>query len=181
MSRGQYMSIQKFYNGHQVPQSSLSQQPIREAYTHFDQRGREYFEVDSETSTDIQAKWEPIGTANTANPSVWGPAFWFSLHNGAAKYPINASPIYVERIKNFILGIPYILPCDNCSDHARNYIAKRESELNEICKHRSSLFAFFVDMHNMVNVRLNKPTMSVDEAYKIYSGNAHVEKFSYKT
>ena len=36
---------------------------------------------------------------NSGNPEVWGPAFWFSLHNGAIKYPENPSPLWKERMK----------------------------------------------------------------------------------
>jgi hypothetical protein len=39
---------------------------------------------------------------NTADPKVWGPSFWFSLHNGAARYPLNASNLIMERMKGFI-------------------------------------------------------------------------------
>ncbi len=71
-------------------------------------------------------------------------------------------------MKNYILGIPYVIPCDDCRKHALNYITTYENELDEICSSRSSLFKFFVDFHNSVNERLNKKTMSYQEAIDLY-------------
>ena len=36
----------------------------------------------------LQMKYKTDRYVNSANPEVWGPAFWFSLHNGALRYPI---------------------------------------------------------------------------------------------
>ena len=44
-------------------------------------------------------KWTTLQYANSSDPNVWGPAFWFTLHNGAARYPIKASPICKESMK----------------------------------------------------------------------------------
>jgi hypothetical protein len=169
--QGTYKSISEFYNTNSaVPESHMVNDPyVSQVAT-------------VATPKPLTATWQHSNTANTnmSDPSVWGSAFWFSLHNGASKYPVHASGIWVERMKGFILGIPYILPCDNCSEHARAYIDHHYSNLNEICSGRSRLFAFFVDMHNMVNKRLGKPYMSVEDAYKLYSGVGKVERFTYK-
>jgi hypothetical protein len=107
--------------------------------------------------------------AESGNPEVWGPAFWFSLHNGAHKYPVKATPIWKERMKNFIIGIPVMLPCEKCSVHATSYIEKNYHLLDKIVESRTNLFEFFVTFHNDVNKRLNKPEVSLKDAYLIYS------------
>lgn len=106
---------------------------------------------------------------STTDPSVWGPSFWLSLHNGAVRYPEKASPTYRYRMKGFIQGIPYILPCDECRQHALAYIDSRESQLDDIVSGREKLFNYFVDFHNQVNARYNKPLVSYDQAYRIYT------------
>ena len=118
---------------------------------------------------------------NTSDPSVWGPAFWFTLHNGASKYPLEASPIISQRTKGFIQGIPQMLPCNACKVHATAHIESHRisDNLDVICSGRDNLFKFFVDFHNMVNKRHNKPAMSYEEAYKIYNGNVNISNFSY--
>lgn len=170
--RGQYMSVQKFYDGAKTaPPSNLLHEPYVEHYS----------PPPPQLNPPIRAGWEKVGHVNTADPSIWGPAFWFSLHNGASKYPIQASPICAQRMKGVILGLPYILPCENCSDHARAHIAQNERNIDDICSGRDKLFRFFVDMHNMVNARSNKPQLSIEDAYKIYSNQTPVERFTYST
>jgi len=114
-----------------------------------------------------------------SNPNIWGPAFWFTIHNGANHYPLMATPIVKERMKGFILGLPEMIPCRNCQEHARVHI--EGSDLDKVCSGRSSLFAFFVEFHNYVNKRYNKPVISVEEAVKLYSNGATIDVFSYNT
>jgi len=102
-------------------------------------------------------------------PSVWGSHFWFTLHNGAAHHPLHASPIVANKMKNFLLSFPYMIPCDDCANHAKAYIDKHIKELDMICSGRHNLFKFFVDMHNMVNKRFGKPIVSLHEAYELYN------------
>ena len=107
-----------------------------------------------------------------ADPEVWGSPFWFSLHNGANHYPITASPCVVSRMVGFIRGLPMMLPCVSCKDHANTYIERAGCDLEEHCKGRDKLFAFFVDFHNYVNDRYGKPSWSIEKAKRFYSGYA---------
>jgi hypothetical protein len=102
------------------------------------------------------------------SPEVWGPYFWFTLHNGALNYPSLANPLCIERMKNFIIGIPVMIPCETCKEHATAYIESNKDYLDYICASRDKLFKFFVDFHNYVNIRLKKPEMSYDDAYRLY-------------
>ena len=56
-----------------------------------------------EKKENIEMKCEGQFNLKTTNPNVWGPSFWFTLHNGASKYPVSATPIYIEKMKNFII------------------------------------------------------------------------------
>lgn len=114
---------------------------------------------------------------NTSDPSFWGPSFWLSLHNGSLRYPENPSDIYKERMKGFIKGIPFMVPCKECFIHATAFIENSDLEL--ITSNRTSLFNFFVDFHNVVNKRYNKPQISYKEARRIYSGKAKVTYIKY--
>jgi hypothetical protein len=126
----------------------------------------------------INMKYEK-SSLNLSNPKVWGPSFWFTLHNGSLNYPIKASPIIINKMKGFINGIPYMLPCKDCAEHARVYIHNNQHTLNDVCKTRDTLFCFYVDFHNYVNERYGKPIMSCDDAKKLYSKDTLV-KMNYK-
>ena len=41
-----------------------------------------------------QMTWKISKYSNMVDPKIWGPSFWFTLHNGAATYPIKANKIY---------------------------------------------------------------------------------------
>jgi hypothetical protein len=106
--------------------------------------------------------------ANLTDPRVWGPPFWFSLHVSSANYPIKASNLTRELMKNRIKALPIEIPCSACRPHAHAYVESRKEELDDICSGRDSLFRFYVDFHNAVNKRYNKPIMSYDEARKMW-------------
>lgn len=127
----------------------------------------------------IEIRWEKINNVTTSNPIVWGPAFWFTLHNCASKYPIKATPLYVSKMKDFISSIPYILPCEICKVHANIHIDNNKNNLNDICSGREKLFNFFVEFHNIVNKRYGKKEMSNEDAYKIYNGTVNIVKMVY--
>jgi hypothetical protein len=106
---------------------------------------------------------------NTTNPEKWGPQFWFILHNAAAHYPEVASPICANRIKGFILGIPYMLPCPTCTVDANFFInSHTDKQLDEICSSKENIFEFFRQFHNYVNTKTGKPEMSKDHAQNLY-------------
>jgi hypothetical protein len=130
--------------------------------------------------TVLDMKFVTVKHKSTEEPSVWGPSYWFTLHNSAVYYPIKASPFFIERMKGFILGIPVMVPCEQCRDHATAYIESVYQNLEQIVSGRDSLFKFFVDFHNYVNKRLNKPEMSYQDAYNLYKGTPQVTKMTYK-
>lgn len=125
-------------------------------------------------ATEVQLNWTPLEEKGKrhllGDPEVWGPAFWFSLHNGANQFPIEASPCIIDRTVGFIRGLPMMLPCVECKEHANRYIAEHDSELHTVCKTRNALFKFYVNFHNSVNERKGKPVMSLDDAKKLYNG-----------
>ena len=105
---------------------------------------------------------------NSKPPEIWGPKLWFTLHNTASYYPDNPSPICRQRMKHLILSVPLMTTCEKCSDHATDYIQQHLHILDDIVSSRYSLFKFFVDFHNAVNRRLNKPVMLLEEAWRLY-------------
>lgn len=113
-------------------------------------------------------------------PEIFGPSLWFSLHIGSTKYPINASPITVYRMKNFLYGLPIMIPCEKCKQHAISYIESNDNNLDSICSGRETLFCFFVDFHNMVNEILQKPIMTYEKAKDMYfNGTVSVNIIKY--
>lgn len=133
------------------------------------------------SKTDITLKYQETKEyTSTGNPNVWGPTAWFFFHTSAAHYPLNPSMIWKQRTKQFIQGIPVMLPCENCMKHATAFIESyTEEQLNNVVSSRENLFKFFWNFHNTVNKRLGKGTLSLENAKKIYDGTASVTKLTF--
>lgn len=131
----------------------------------------------NETKTEIPLQSNQVlpselaSLGNTADPRVWGPYFWTTLHISASHYPIEASPIVRERMKGRILSIPYEIPCQTCRNHAVAFVEKHRDNLDQIVSGRHQLGKFYVDFHNQVNKRYGKPEWTYEQAYRKYSGN----------
>lgn len=132
------------------------------------------------TKDTVEVEYKTLAYGNLGNPEVWGPAMWFSLHNGAARYPDRPSPFWRERMKYFILGIPVMVPCENCSNHAAAYIESKWDMLDNVVGCKQNLFQFFWEMHNYVNERLGKRIVGFDEAYNTYHSKVNVTKLEIK-
>ena len=140
---------------------------------------KQFVDESKNDSPNINMKWTTLQYANSSDPNVWGPSFWFTLHNGAARYPIKASPICAERMKGFIMGMPVMIPCEKCQDHATAHIEQNYHRMNEIVSGREQLFNFFVSFHNYVNKRYGKPEMDYKKAYDLYTSSTNVTKLTY--
>lgn len=100
------------------------------------------------------------------DPELFGPSFWFTLHNGAATYP-NAPTSWIRQsTKQLLISLPILIPCINCREHFFNFV--RASNLDAAVSSRENLFAYFVNAHNYVNSRYGKPVISLADAKKMY-------------
>ena len=102
-------------------------------------------------------------------PSQFGPHYWYMLHSMALNYPVNPTFFAKKKMKAFIEAIPFLLPCRNCTEHAKEFMAK--TNINEALTGRKELFTFFWNFHNLVNKRLGTPEMTFDDALNMYRGN----------
>jgi hypothetical protein len=82
-------------------------------------------------------------------------------------------------MKGFIMGMPYMIPCEKCQDHAIAHIEQNYYRMNEIVSGREQLFNFFVSFHNYVNKRYGKPEMDYKKAYDLYTSSTNVTKLTY--
>jgi hypothetical protein len=121
----------------------------------------------------LNMTWTFSPKTTTKSPEVFGPALWFSLHTGSAHLPTTLSPVSIKRIQGFINGIPEMVPCEQCSEHARAFIESNKDRIDRI-KHGDEVFIFYVDFHNYVNKKLGKPLMGYEDAYKMYKTGQNV-------
>jgi len=152
-----YANVDTYLGMYSIPESNLK----KDAQNHM---GKSLI-----TAEGYDSPPQNINSQNMADPKVWGPPFWFTLHVSAAHYPMEASPIVRERMKNRILAIPYEIPCSVCRPHAIDFVEKHRDKLDYIVSGRHALGKFYVDFHNKVNERYGKPKWTYEQAYQKYS------------
>lgn len=85
-----------------------------------------------------------------------------TIHIVALGY--SEQPTYAEKraAKEFYEGLQFLLPCSICREHYREHITAQP--VSPFLDNRKSLFTWTVNLHNTVNKKLNKPTVTEAEA-----------------
>ena len=104
---------------------------------------------------------------SSASPSVFGPHYWAYLHTATMHLPEHVNPAIAEHLRNVILATPVTVPCEACSIHSGNFISANKDRIMAL-KTGSDFFNFTVDLHNFVNTRLGKRTVSYEEARSVW-------------
>jgi hypothetical protein len=93
-------------------------------------------------------------------PEKFGPYFWGALHLACLG---DTDP---AEIRSFVETFSHVIPCESCRIHFADVL-----RVNPVPQTEDSieLFNWSVDIHNIVNKRLNKPIMDADEAYTIWT------------
>ena len=102
------------------------------------------------------------------DPQIWGKHLWASIHYIALGYPDSPSDSESKSYEAFFNNLYKVLPCKSCSNHLRETLAKQHPLTSKDLVNKDALFKWTVDLHNVVNTRLKKPTMSLDEATLTY-------------
>jgi len=101
--------------------------------------------------------------------SRWGPAFWTVFHISAfdldakAGAPGGAARAEREALRSLLVHFPDTLPCGVCASHLREVYAA-----SPLPAEKGAAARWSVRVHNRVNVRLNKPVLSFDDAVRLY-------------
>lgn len=103
------------------------------------------------------------------DPLVWGPPLWRALHIAA---------VFSDRLSvrnEWPALLQYIqsgLPCPDCTGHYRRWIASHPFvKGNNAPDVRKQAHEWLVALHNDVNVRTGKPTMTPDAVATLFGGD----------
>jgi len=97
----------------------------------------------------------------------WGPNAWKFLHHLTFNYPDNPTPEEQQHVENLFNSLQLLLPCDECKTNFTNELSLFPIDTRS----KYSLSNWLVNVHNSVNQRLNKKTITYAEASKLYSSN----------
>lgn len=74
------------------------------------------------------------------DPEYWGKSGWIFLNSIALTY----EPIYKENYRQFILQLPYILPCKTCGENLKKNIPT----LNNALQSKENLIQWLINVRN---------------------------------
>ena len=97
------------------------------------------------------------------SPSQWGPPTWVFFHTLAAKIKDGHFETIGQQVIHNIIAIFGLLPCPECSVHAKQFWAK--VNINKVTTKEDLINLLYV-FHNTVNKRKhNRPFQYVDLQY----------------
>ncbi len=96
---------------------------------------------------------------------TWGPCTWFLFHTLAEKIKEEEFNTKKEVLLHLIIRICDNLPCPDCASHARQQMANLNTNTINTKEDLKNMLHSF---HNLVNQRLNKPTISKEELNNKY-------------
>ena len=96
---------------------------------------------------------------------MWGNSTWYIFHTLAEKLKPDCDS-EIQTILYHFKQVSFNLPCMDCAKHATDMM--QNAKLDKV-KTRDDLKQFFLEFHNIVNKKLNKPIFSRDECDKLYA------------
>lgn len=96
-------------------------------------------------------------------PKIWGKAGWDFFHLVILAYPENPTESDKIRYYNYLYWFQFILPCNKCQFNLQHHL-KLLPITNETLASRNNFIKWGIDLHNMVNASIGKPSLSYEEA-----------------
>lgn len=102
-------------------------------------------------------------------PSVWGPHYWFFLHTVAECYPENPNEVLKRKYYDLIQNMPLFIPISEIGDKFSRMLDKYPVT-PYLCS-KQSFVRWMHFIHNKINVKLEKPKITLQEFYSQYYEN----------
>lgn len=96
------------------------------------------------------------------NPELWGPHVWATLHVLALRSDSTLGQHELDAFHQLLKSLEALLPCSLCKTHYKSYAATHDQPK------LGQAFLWTVNLHNEVNKRLGKPTVTYEEARKTW-------------
>jgi len=100
------------------------------------------------------------------DPKVWGPFYWFVLHTIAITYPLMPNETIKKKYYDFIHNIPLFLPISTIGNSFSSLLDKYP--VTPYLDSQASLMKWMHFIHNKINLSLNLPEITMEEAMVNY-------------
>jgi len=100
------------------------------------------------------------------DPKVWGPHYWFFLHTVAMCYPHRPNTITKKKYYDFIHNFPMFIPIENIATYFSQLLD--QYPVSPYLDSRDAFIRWMHFIHNKINQKLEKPTISLSKFYEYY-------------
>lgn len=100
------------------------------------------------------------------DPKIWGPHYWFFLHTVAMTYPHYPNAVTKKKYYEFVQNLPTFIPVEDISTSFEKMLIKYP--VMPYLDNRDSLVRWMHFIHNKINEKLEKPTITLDEFFVDY-------------
>ena len=100
------------------------------------------------------------------DPKVWGPHYWFFLNTVAMTYPHHPNSVTKKKYYEFIQNLPLFIPVEQISSEFSKLIEKYP--ISPYLDNRDSFVRWVHFIHNKINEKLEKPTITLNEFFLKY-------------
>ena len=115
--------------------------------------------------TYLPTDYKPI-VADTLDPAIWGPHYWFVLHTVAQTYPEVPTSVTKRKYYDFIQNLPLFIPNHDIGDRLIELLDK--FPVSPYLDSRDSFVRWVHFLHNKINVVLGKEELTLFDALDKY-------------
>ena len=93
---------------------------------------------------------------NNIKPYFWGPHYWRTIFSMCASYPENPDSNFIRTVKEHMLSLQILLPCQSCRKSYIKYGMEIDTELNNDNNYSSkeNFIEFIYKLRNKINKKL---------------------------
>lgn len=100
---------------------------------------------------------------NTMDPTIWGPHYWFMMHTVAFHYPNHPTAIQKKIHYRWIHHLPELIPNKSIGSMFSDLLVQHP--ISPYLDNREDLIKWTHHIHNVVNQKIGKPTLTLQEHY----------------
>jgi hypothetical protein len=116
---------------------------------------------------------------NNIKPYFWGPHYWKTIFSMCASYPENPDSNFLRTIKEYMLSLQILLPCQSCRESYIKYGIEVDTELKNDNNYSSkdNFIEFIFKLRNKINNKLGLDYKITLKYFKLKINNMICSKY----
>tara|TARA_B100001027_G_C16266827_1_gene332553 strand:+ start:1514 stop:1963 length:450 start_codon:yes stop_codon:yes gene_type:complete len=108
------------------------------------------------------------------DPEIWGPHYWYVIHFIAFNYPNYPDATHKKIIYRFFTNLTHLMPNGPWISKYQNIL--KDNPILPYLDSKENLIKWTNHIHNIYNIELNKPIVSLKKMYADYYSNIKTKK-----